>query len=268
MEETILKIPGKNDFFTQEAYKVLRTNLQFCGNDIRVIALTSCNENEGKSTVTLSLGKSLSELNKRVLVVDADMRKSIMAGRNTTAKNTVGLSELLTDQKALGDCVYTTQYEYLNIIFAGMLTVLEKTKEFVVHGGQKSPLWKCQCDCGNITLVRLDSLTSGSTKSCGCHMEEKIEKMRKAAGYTEGTQLSRIRDIPQTSNNSSGVVGVYYDKRRGKWRARLRFKGVTYQLGYFSNLEDAVSARKEAEKSIFGEFLASLNLKESEKSKE
>lgn len=119
MEETILKIPGKNDFFTQEAYKVLRTNLQFCGNDIRVIALTSCNENEGKSTVTLSLGKSLSELNKRVLVVDADMRKSIMAGRNTIAKNTVGLSELLTGQKALGDCVYTTQYEYLNIIFAG-----------------------------------------------------------------------------------------------------------------------------------------------------
>lgn len=119
MEETILKIPGKNDFFTQEAYKVLRTNLQFCGNDIRVIALTSCNENEGKSTVTLSLGKSLSELNKRVLVVDADMRKSIMAGRNTTAKNIVGLSELLTDQKTLGDCVYTTQYEYLNIIFAG-----------------------------------------------------------------------------------------------------------------------------------------------------
>lgn len=119
MEETILKIPGKNDFFTQEAYKVLRTNLQFCGNDIRVIALTSCNENEGKSTVTLSLGKSLSELNKRVLVIDADMRKSIMAGRNTTAKNTVGLSELLTGQKALGDCVYTTQYEYLNIIFAG-----------------------------------------------------------------------------------------------------------------------------------------------------
>ena len=119
MEETILKIPGKNDFFTQEAYKVLRTNLQFCGNDIRVIALTSCNENEGKSKVTLSLGKSLSELNKRVLVVDEDMLKSIMAGRNTTAKNTVGLSELLTGQKALGDCVYATQYEYLNIIFAG-----------------------------------------------------------------------------------------------------------------------------------------------------
>ena len=66
MEETILKIPGKNDFFTQEAYKVLRTNLQFCGNDIRVIALTSCNENEGKSTVTLSLGKSLSELKTEI----------------------------------------------------------------------------------------------------------------------------------------------------------------------------------------------------------
>lgn len=119
MEKTILKLPGTNDFFTKEAYKTLRTNLQFCGDDVRVVALTSCNENEGKTTITLSLGKSLAELEKRVLVIDADMRKSVMAGRNTTAKNTVGLSELLTGQKPLNDCVYMTQYDFLHIMFAG-----------------------------------------------------------------------------------------------------------------------------------------------------
>ena len=45
MEEIVLKLPGTKDFFTQEAYNVLRTNLQFCGQDVRVIAITSCHEN-------------------------------------------------------------------------------------------------------------------------------------------------------------------------------------------------------------------------------
>lgn len=145
----------------------------------------------------------------------------------------------------------------------GNLTVLEKTNEFVQHGSTKSPLWKCQCDCGNIVLVRLDSLTSGTTQSCGCLIEGKIEKMREAAGYVQGTQLSRICNISESSANTSGVVGVYLEKRTGKWRARLTFKGIRYNLGTHSRFEDAVAARKEAERIVFGGFLESLeNVKE------
>lgn len=119
MEKITLKLPGEKDFFTQEAFKVLRTNLQFCGQDVQVISVTSCNENEGKSTVSLQLARSLAELRKRVLVIDADMRKSVMAGRNTNAKNIVGLSEILTGMVKLGDAIYSTQYSNLQIIFAG-----------------------------------------------------------------------------------------------------------------------------------------------------
>ena len=46
MQSTILKLPGANDFFTQEAFKALRTNLQFCGQDIHTVVITSCNEND------------------------------------------------------------------------------------------------------------------------------------------------------------------------------------------------------------------------------
>lgn len=119
MQSTILKLPGANDFFTQEAFKALRTNLQFCGQDIHTVVITSCNENEGKTTITLQLAKSLSELDKRVLVIDADMRKSVMAGRNTSVEAPVGLSEVLTGLVAVKDCLYTTQCENLSIIFAG-----------------------------------------------------------------------------------------------------------------------------------------------------
>ncbi|MBR5515697.1 MAG: CpsD/CapB family tyrosine-protein kinase [Clostridia bacterium] len=119
MEELALKLPGSSDFFTQEAYKVLRTNIQFCGPDIKVIAITSCYENEGKTTVALHLAKSFAELGKRVLLIDLDMRKSVMAGRNTTAKDTIGLSEVLTGMNSLQECLYPTQFKNLQILFSG-----------------------------------------------------------------------------------------------------------------------------------------------------
>lgn len=40
----------------------------------------------------------------------------------------------------------------------------------------KTSWWKCECECGNITIVRLGSLRRGATKSCGCLLNE----MRKA----------------------------------------------------------------------------------------
>ena len=119
MNKISIKLPGDNDYFTQEAYKVLRTNLQFCGQDIQVIAITSCNENEGKTTVALHLARSLAELGKEVLLIDTDMRKSVLAGRNSNAKDVVGLSELLTGMVALGEALYQTQYPTLQLIFAG-----------------------------------------------------------------------------------------------------------------------------------------------------
>ena len=119
MESTVLNLSAYENFYTQEAYKTLRTNLMFCGRDIQIIAITSHWENEGKTTVVLNLAKSLTELGKRVLVVDADMRKSVMAGRHTKAKNPAGLSEILTGLVKLSDGLYTTQYENLHIIFSG-----------------------------------------------------------------------------------------------------------------------------------------------------
>lgn len=119
MESTVLNLSAYDNFYTQEAYKTLRTNLLFCGRDVQIIAVTSHWENEGKTTVALNLAKSLTELGKRVLVIDADMRKSVMAGRHTKAKNPAGLSEILTGIVKLSDGLYTTQYDNLHMIFSG-----------------------------------------------------------------------------------------------------------------------------------------------------
>ncbi len=119
MEPIKLKLPGENDFFTEEAFKVLRTNLQFCGQDIHVIGITSCNENEGKSTVSLRIAKSFADLDKKVLLIDADMRKSVMAGRNTSAEPKNGLSEVLTGMCPISECLYPVVNSKMHILFSG-----------------------------------------------------------------------------------------------------------------------------------------------------
>lgn len=119
MKSTKLDFTGFDDYFYEEAMKVLRTNILFCGRDVKVIAMTSCDMGEGKTTTTLNTGRTLAELGKRVLVIDSDMRKSVMAGRNADVKNVKGLSEVLSGQEKLSSCIYSTQYENLHLLFAG-----------------------------------------------------------------------------------------------------------------------------------------------------
>ena len=68
-------------FAAKEAFKRLRTNVMMSFDEsdavCRVIGVTSAQPSEGKSTVSLNLAYSLSELGKRVLLVDADMRRRI-----------------------------------------------------------------------------------------------------------------------------------------------------------------------------------------------
>ena len=72
--------------------------------------------------------------------------------------------------------------------------------------------------------------------------------------FVSGTQISKLISKP-TKANKNGVVGVNWDKSRGKWMVSIRFKGRKYYLGRFSDFEDTCKARKTAEEEIFGDFL-------------
>ena len=106
-----------------ESLRALRTNLQFCGDDTQVILFTSSVPDEGKSTVTYDLACSLTEVGKKVLLIDTDMRKSVLAGRirarAVREREILGLSHYLSGQKALSDVLYATSIPKLFMIFAG-----------------------------------------------------------------------------------------------------------------------------------------------------
>ena len=92
---------GENlSFAASEAYKLLRTNLDFALSDeqkCRIIGMTSSMRGEGKSTTTLNLAYSIAEAGKLVLVIEADMRLPTYTKR-LHIQTKKGISNLLAGQ--------------------------------------------------------------------------------------------------------------------------------------------------------------------------
>lgn len=109
----------KDDYGYNEAIKTLRTNIQFCGSNIKTIMITSSMPDEGKSDISMALAQSLTQIGKKVLLIDADIRKSILVARYQLSHEVYGLSQYLSGQKDLKEVLYNTTAENLDIIFAG-----------------------------------------------------------------------------------------------------------------------------------------------------
>lgn len=114
-----LKNIERSDYYYQEAIKTLRTNLQFCGSSVKVIMFTSTVPSEGKSSTAFAVAVSMSKIQKRVLFIDADIRKSMMVKTHEISGRNAGLSQYLSGQKTLEKIVYTTNVEKLDVVLSG-----------------------------------------------------------------------------------------------------------------------------------------------------
>lgn len=124
------------DFFAIEAFKNLRTNIQFSGSNMRTILMTSTIMNEGKSTCSYHLAKAFAELGKRVLLMDCDLRKSVTLSKFRSEDRVFGLTHFLTGMQTLDQCICESDTKNLHILFAGAFppnpAELLSTKGFAV----------------------------------------------------------------------------------------------------------------------------------------
>lgn len=225
------------DFKTKEAYKTLRTNVQFCGDDVKVVSITSCVPNEGKSMVAFNLAVSAAESGKKVLFIDADLRKSVLIGRYKINKAIKGLTQFLTGAEALENVKYSTNVKNLDMILSGpvppnpaellnsdkfseMLKWTKQEYDYVIIdtppiGQVIDPAIVAQQTDGVIFLV---SQANISYK----YAQKQIEQLKKSGCRILGAVLNKV-----DPDGKGGYYGGYY----GKYYGRYYKKGYGYGYG-------------------------------------
>lgn len=120
-----------------------------------------------------------------------------------------------------------TEDTYLNIKF-GILTPVE-----LVERKEKHITFKCICDCGNILVVRGDSLKSGNTKSCGCLAHRKGQDNFGYKGYKE---ISKTfwSTIELGAKNRNFEFSITIEDAWNKYIEQDRKCALTGELIYFS----------------------------------
>ena len=107
-----LTIEGLPDlpFDVAESLNQLRINLGFSGENIRTIMVTSSMPNEGKSFITMNLWKMMASVGNRVLLVDCDLRNSVLVSdyNMRSEENMVGIVHYLAAKNGLNDVIYET----------------------------------------------------------------------------------------------------------------------------------------------------------------
>lgn len=229
MQTIIINKKDTMDFHGKEAYKTLRSNIEFSGEDVKVITATSCIPNEGKSSVTMNLAMAFAEAGKRVLFVDADMRKSILTGRYRIKNVKAGLSHFLSGQCDADEIIGVTNIDKLHMILAGPVppnpSELLQSKRFKLLIEEVRKYYDYVIiDCPPIGSV-VDALIAGrisdgvilviSSESISYKFAQKIKKqLEMAECRILGAVLNKV------NIKSSGYYGKYYGKYYGEYYSK------------------------------------------------
>ncbi|AJQ26034.1 capsular exopolysaccharide family [Pelosinus fermentans JBW45] len=102
-----------------EAYRTLRTNIQFSKTDgqLQTILFTSSGPGEGKSTTLANTAVALAQSGKRVIIMDCDLRKPVL--HKIFDKKNRGITNFLVEEICAEDLIQETQVENLRILTSG-----------------------------------------------------------------------------------------------------------------------------------------------------
>lgn len=235
-------VGNKLSFSAAEAYKLLRTNVMFSLPDeesCRVFGMTSSLQGEGKSTTSINLAYTIAESDKRVLLIEMDMRLPVMHKALPIAK-TPGLSNLLVGKSTPSEAVQKSGIqENLYVLTAGDLPpnpseLLSSERMRALLESFKLRFDYIICDLPPVTVVS-DALTIAPLLS------GMIVTVR--SGYTDRRALDMtVRQLEFTQVKILGFVMTFADalesggKKYGKY-GKKRYGSYQYDYGYYAAAE-------------------------------
>jgi tyrosine-protein kinase Etk/Wzc len=216
-----------------ESYRHLRTNVQFIQVDtpLHCIVITSANPKEGKTTTTCNLAISFSQTEKKILLIDADMRRPTV---HTTfgIPNTIGLNEHLFGKASIEDVIRKNVIPNLDIIPCGMtppnpseILGSKRMKEFIAQMKERYDL--ILFDTPPILAVTDAAILA--TEADGVVLVA-------AAGQTQMPGLERVAEfLTGIGVKLLGVVLNKFDARHayGAYSSSYQYGYYGYESGYY-----------------------------------
>ena len=244
VQEKARLVDETTPFAITEAFDQLRTNIMYTPHDAEgcpVYGVTSAEMSVGKSTITANLALSFAQLGKKVLLVDADMRRPTQHKIFELGKENNGLSELLSEIANDDAALIKRPHENLNIITSGAIPPNPSALMLGKKIGKLINKWKNEYDIVFIDLPPVGMVTDPITisehisgyvmvatinKSDARHVNDAIDAVEQVGAKIIGLVINGI--------NPKGE-GYRYSKNGYKYE---------YRYGYYANTEDTDTDKK------------------------
>ena len=234
MKQLTITLP-ELPYAVEEAMNRLRINIKFCGKNTRKILLTSCLPNEGKSTISAYLWKMLAEAGFPTVLVDVDLRKSVMKKRFQIEyeEDMKGLNHYLSGMAEYEEVVYETNIQNGYIVpctqlledpsalledvrFQELLDKLAQNYRFVII--DTPPL-------GSVSDGALISSMCDGAVLVVCAGETPKAMIRQSLHEIEQSGCKLLGTVLNRAEVKSRAYGKYYGKYANKY-------GYGYGYGY------------------------------------
>lgn len=220
-----------------ECYRGIRTSIQFSNldQDMKVINVTSAMQNEGKSTVIANLAVNFANLDKKVLLLEGDLRNPSVH-RMFNISNINGLTDVLLNNKAFADCVHCTEVKNLHILTCGPIPpnpseILSsnKMKEFITSLKEyydyifiDTPPIGIVTDAGIISTYSDGCIFVVGSKQCDIEMAKYAkERLEKVGANIIGAVLNKF----EAEGSSYNYYNYYYEQSNSR-KARNKKKAA------------------------------------------
>ncbi len=247
-EERSHLLTNRDDFFTQEAYKTLRSNVIFSltgGEGCKVIQVTSSMMSEGKSTTSVNLAISFAQTDRKVLLIDCDMRRPKLAALLSLGTK-VGLSNVLVEPKLLEEAIIHTKVPKLDVMGAGEIPpnpseLLGSNRMTSLLEGMRKVYDYIILDTPPINMVTDAVILASRSDGVLFVVRAGHSERGNVQDATEQLQYAKVKILGYVLNGVSGERGTY---GYGKYK-KYKSYGYGYGYGYGSTPSASAEEKKE-----------------------
>lgn len=211
-----------------EAFRNIRSNLDFIINksDSKIITISSTISGEGKTFITLNTAGILALSNKKVIVIDLDMRKAKLH-HGFGVQNNKGMSDILAETIQVNDCINKSEFENLDFITAGIKP--PNPSELILKPSFKQLLddLKKSYDYIIIDTPPVGLVTDGVTAMSLADAQIYVTR----ANYTSINMIRDIEGIKQKKNFTNMSVVINDVSSKG---GTYGYTGYGYGYGYYT----------------------------------